>query len=244
MKVRLSKLGLPMLAKDLREMAQRRQTYGVRVAFAMLMFLVSGLIFLPTYGMARFSPTGLLGKGGQLLNVLYVIELVGLCLFVPAIVSGALAAEKERNTLQLLFLTRLGPWTILIEKLLSRLVPVGTFLLVSLPLVFVAYLLGGLTRGDVEFAVLGLAATAFEVACLSLFCSAFCATSATAFVMSYVILVILYVAPYLGLAAYVTVESWRRNLTGTYPGIIYDWLDQSRWHPAIQVAVTSTHGFS
>jgi ABC-type transport system involved in multi-copper enzyme maturation permease subunit len=243
MKVRLSKLGLPMLAKDLREMAQRRQTYGVRVAFAMLMFLVSGLIFLPTYGMARFSPTGLLGKGGQLLNVLYVIELVGLCLFVPAIVSGALAAEKERNTLQLLFLTRLGPWTILIEKLLSRLVPVGTFLLVSLPLVFVAYLLGGLTRGDVEFAVLGLAATAFEVACLSLFCSAFCATSATAFVMSYVTMATLFVFPYLLVATFIEFELWYRRVTGSYPAL-FVWLDQPRWQPVVQMAITSTHGFN
>ncbi len=74
-------------------------------------------------------------------------------LFVPAIVSGALTAEKERNTLQLLFLTRLGPWTILLEKLLSRLVPVATFLLVSLPLVFIAYLWGGLTQHDLQFAV-------------------------------------------------------------------------------------------
>jgi ABC-type transport system involved in multi-copper enzyme maturation permease subunit len=242
MKARLPNLGLPMLAKDLREMAQRRQTYGVRVAFAILMFSMSALIFLPTYGMARFSPTGLLGQGGQLLSVLYVIELVGLCLFVPAIVSGALAAEKERNTLQLLFLTRLGPWTILIEKLLSRLVPVATFLLVSLPLVFVAYLLGGLTRGDLEFAVLGLAAMAFEVACLSLFCSAFCATSATAFVMSYVTMATLFVFPYLVVATFVEFEMWYRRVTGTYPAL-FVWLDQPRWQPVVQMAITSTQGF-
>ena len=94
-------------------------------------------------------------------------------MFVPAVVSGALTAEKERNTLQLLFLTKLGPWTILLEKLFSRLVPVATFLLVSLPLLFIAYLWGGLTQSDVGLAIAELALTVFELASIALFCSAF-----------------------------------------------------------------------
>jgi ABC-type transport system involved in multi-copper enzyme maturation permease subunit len=212
MRLRFANFGLPMFAKDLVELAQRRQTYVTRVSFAVLLFLLSGLVFVPTYLMARVKALSILGSGAELLNALYGLEWFGLCLFVPAIVSGALAAEKERNTLQLLFLTRLGPWTILVEKLLSRLIPVATLLFVSLPILMIVYLLGGVSGQDVNFAALGLVATAFQVACLSLFCSAYCATSASAFVMSYVILVILYVAPYLGLAAYVTVETWRRNL--------------------------------
>src|SRR5580704_10416189 len=124
MTFRLSEFGLPMLAKDLVEMAQRRRTYAVRVAFALLVFSMSAVLMLPVYGWAKGSPIGMLGRGSMLLYALYVIEWLGLCLFVPAVVSGALADEKERNTLQLLFLTRLGPWTILLEKLLSRLVSV------------------------------------------------------------------------------------------------------------------------
>jgi hypothetical protein len=85
----------------------------------------------------------LLGQGAKLLDALYAIEFAGICLFVPALASGALAAKKELNTLQPLFLTRLGPSTMLLEKLLSRFVPVATFLPVSLPLLFVAYLMGG-----------------------------------------------------------------------------------------------------
>jgi len=233
-----------MLAKDLAEMAQRRRTYVVRVAFTLLVFSMSVLVFISSYGAARFSPKGLLGQGGRLLIVLYETELVGLCLFVPAIVSGAVAAEKERNTLQLLFVTQLRPWDILIEKLLSRLVPVATFLLVSLPLLFVGYLMGGLSVVELEFAMLGLALTAFQVACISLFCSAFCATSATAFVMSYVTMATLFAFPYLVVSALVAFEMLHRKVTGTYPGIIYDWLDQPRWQPAIHMALTSTQGFS
>jgi hypothetical protein len=41
MKVQLPDFGFPMLAKDLAEMAQRRRTYVVRVAFTLLVFSMS-----------------------------------------------------------------------------------------------------------------------------------------------------------------------------------------------------------
>jgi ABC-type transport system involved in multi-copper enzyme maturation permease subunit len=195
MTFRLSEFGLPMLAKDLVEMAQRRRTYAVRVAFALLVFSMSAVLMLPVYGWAKGSPIGMLGRGSMLLYALYVIEWLGLCLFVPAVVSGALADEKERNTLQLLFLTRLGPWTILLEKLLSRLVSVITFLLVSLPVLCLAYLMGGVARSDVEFAALGLAVTAFQMGGIALFSSAYCATSSSAVLLSYLLVVFVFLFP-------------------------------------------------
>jgi ABC-type transport system involved in multi-copper enzyme maturation permease subunit len=197
MKRRWANLGLPLLSKELAEMAQLRRTYVMRVAFAVLLLSTSVLLILPTYRELQGSPRRLMGHGAQFLDLLYAVEWGGLVLFVPAIVSGALTAEKERNTLQLLFLTRLGPWTILLEKLLSRLVPVATFLLVSLPLVFIAYLWGGLTQDDLEFAVAELVVTAFLLASIALFCSAYCATSASAFILSYVITAFVFVVPIL-----------------------------------------------
>jgi hypothetical protein len=178
-----------------------------------------------------------------LLNVLYEIEWFGLCLFVPAIVSGALAAEKERNTLQLLFLTRLGPWTILLEKLLSRFVPVATFLLVSLPLLFIAYLMGGLTRSDLQFAAIGLAATAFQVGCIALFCSAFCATSASAFVMSYVLIALVLLFPFFAVLAIISFESCYQLVAGSNFAVIA-WLNDPQTHATIERVVSATLGIN
>jgi len=121
MEVGLPKLGLPMFAKELVELAHRPRTYTVRAMFAVLLFLLSAVLFAPTMQAAQITRLGLFGKRANLLDVLYEVEWFGLCLFVPALVSGVPAAEKERNTLQLLLLTRLGPWAILIAKLLSRL---------------------------------------------------------------------------------------------------------------------------
>jgi ABC-type transport system involved in multi-copper enzyme maturation permease subunit len=201
MRWRWANVGLPLLSKELAEMAQLRRTYAVRGAFAVLTYLTSAFFLVPIYRTLQRSPKGVLGHGTDVLDMVYAIEWGGLVLFVPAIMSGALTAEKERNTLQLLFLTRLGPWTIVFEKLLSRLVPVATFLLVSLPLLFVAYLLGGLKQADVEMATAELMLTAFQLASIALFCSAFCATSASAFVLSYVLTALVFLFPLLGVLA-------------------------------------------
>ena len=243
MRLQMRKFGLPLLGKELAEMAQRRRTYWVRVAFALLIFSMSALVFLPTYREAQGSSFGLLGKGAELLDVLYVLEWVGLCLFVPATVSGALAAEKERNTLQLLFLTQLRPWTILLEKLLSRFVPIVTFLLVSLPLLFVAYLMGGLTAGDLEFAAAGLFATAFQVGCLALFCSAFCATSASAIVMTYALLILLLLSPFIEALSIVSLIGVLRPVGGSQSALLY-WLESARSHDVLDPIMMSPIGIN
>jgi ABC-type transport system involved in multi-copper enzyme maturation permease subunit len=243
MRLRVPSIGLPLLAKELAEMAQRMRTYVVRVLFACLVFTASGLVFLPTYRAAHHARFGLMGEGAKVLDALYAIEFAGICLFVPAVVSGALAAEKERNTLQLLFLTRLGPWTILLEKLLSRFVPVATFLLVSLPLLFVAYLLGGLTQRDLEFAAAGLIVTAFEVGCLSIFCSAWCATSASALVMSYLLLALMLSIPFGLVLSIVSFQAILRSMYGDHSGL-YEWLNGQPARQMLEPMILGTVGLN
>ncbi len=243
MRWRWANVGLPLLSKELAEMAQLRRTYAVRVAFAVLIYLTSALLFVPLYWALQRSPQGFLGHGADVLDVVYAIEWGGLVLFVPAIVSGALTAEKERNTLQLLFLTKLGPWTIVFEKLLSRLVPVATFLLVSLPLLFIAYLLGGLTQTDLERATTELALMAFQLAAIALFCSAFCATSASAFILAYVLTAFVFLFPFLAIPA-ILLHDWFSMQMGAGHTALYSWLNSPENLPARVTWLTSTLGIN
>ena len=117
-------------------------------------------------------------------------------LFMPAITCGVITQEKERDSLQLLFLTRLGPWTILFEKLLGRLVPMFSFLLLSLPLLAFAYSLGGISPSLMWTGVWMLVLATIQMGTLALLCSAFFRTTVGAFVASYVIAFILFFGPY------------------------------------------------
>ncbi|MFN5585347.1 MAG: hypothetical protein ACK5DR_08610 [Planctomyces sp.] len=72
----------------------------------------------------------------------YVIRVLG----AVVIVAGVITMEKERKTLGLLFVTRLSPRVIVLEKPGSRLLPMLTLLLITFPMLAFAYSLGGLDR--------------------------------------------------------------------------------------------------
>ncbi|HEY2251503.1 MAG TPA: hypothetical protein VGH74_10605, partial [Planctomycetaceae bacterium] len=93
------------------------------------------------------------------------------------------------------FLTRLGPWTILFEKLFSRLVPMCCFLLMSLPLLAYAYSLGGITREHLWTGMWMLFITVLQVGSLALMCSAWFRTTVGAFVGAYAATVLLIFGP-------------------------------------------------
>jgi len=186
-------IGLPLLAKELTELAARPRTYlmrGFAAVSAALLFALFTAVLLP-------SALGLLGKGAIIFNVVFGVEWILICLFIPAVVSDTIAREKERQTLDLLFLTRLGPWTILLEKLLSRFVTVGTILLAFLPPLTMAYAFGGMTWHTISGALIALAVTAFEVGGVALYCSARCRTVTRAFLLAFTIEGLLFLGPLL-----------------------------------------------
>ena len=121
------------------------------------------------------------------------MEAFGILIFLPAMTCGAIAGEKERNTLAVLLTTRLGPATIVLEKLLSRLVLIVSLLLLSLPLLTFAYALGGLSLDYMVRAVSWLLGISLVVATMSLMCSAWCGSTVSAFFMTYAVGLALYI---------------------------------------------------
>jgi ABC-type transport system involved in multi-copper enzyme maturation permease subunit len=183
-------LGFPLLVKELTEQAARKRTYYVRVGYALLLFISALLVFWA--GASRqvriFGSTlGMLGRGDDIFLALVTLQFAGIYLFLPAMVCPVIAGEKERDSLSLLLLTRLGPWTIIFEKLLSRVIPMFTFLLLVLPLLAYAYTFGGVSQEQIWGAMIVLGITTVQIAAFSLMCSAYFRTTASAFVATYLI---------------------------------------------------------
>ncbi len=188
--------GLPLLEKELIEQAARKRTYIVRVVYASILFLVAYLVFYETLRAGEISPLAVLGRGRDMFNALVYLQFGGIYLFMPAITCGVITQEKERDSLQLLFITRLGPWTILFEKLLGRIVPMLCFLLLSLPLLGFAYSLGGISPQLLWTGVWMLVLAVFQMGTLALLCSAFFRTTVGAFIASYISAFLLFFGPY------------------------------------------------
>lgn len=184
--------GLPLLSKELLEQAARKRTYVIRTVYAALLFFFALLMFYLMVYQRYTNPLDILGRGRDVFISVFLLQIAGIFLFMPAITCTVITSEKERNTLGLLLLTRLGPGTILMEKLLGRLVPMGSFLLMSLPLMGFAYSLGGVSQQQVWSAVWSLLLTTVQVGALALACSAFFRTTVQSFIGTYVLGFLMY----------------------------------------------------
>ncbi|HUG90741.1 MAG TPA: ABC transporter permease subunit [Planctomycetaceae bacterium] len=182
-----ARIGFPLLAKELTEQAAQRRTYVIRVLYACALFVAAYVMFSGILSSRGQSAFAVLGQGREMFDAIVLLEFIGIYLFMPAMASGVIAVEKERNTLGTLLLTRLGPMTIVLEKYLSRLVPLFTFLLLSLPLMAFTYSLGGVTQGEFWTSVALLALSGMQIGALAVACSAFARTAAGAFVGTYLL---------------------------------------------------------
>ncbi len=182
-----TQFGLPLLTKELIEQSARKRTYILRVIYAIALYGTTLWAFYQQLGSLNGSGLSILGQGRQLFVSLAWFEFAGIYVFLPAMTCSVLTAEKERDTLGLLLLTKLGPWTIVFEKLFSRLVPMASFVLLSLPLLAVAYSLGGLEFVDIAQLMWVLAVTALQVGSFAVLCSAWFRTTAAAFLATYLL---------------------------------------------------------
>ncbi len=207
---------LPLLVKELTEQAARKRTYVIRVLFAMLLMTMFGFALKSQLTNEFARRLDVLGNGRQMFKSLIGFQLLGILLFLPAMTAGQLTMEKERDSLALLFLTRLGPWQIVLQKYLGVLVPILSLLCAAMPLAAIAYAYGGVTQTAIGSGIYVLTLTALQVAAFALLCSAWCRTTVGAFLSTYFLGAVIYLfAPLLQMAF--------REYKGHSPDFL-DWL--------------------
>ncbi|QDU78784.1 ABC-2 family transporter protein [Polystyrenella longa] len=192
-----NRFSLPLLARDLTQQAGRRSLYVVRTSLVIGMII---WIWLATDTLSRLGPNGLqsisnLGSGRELFQSLVWTLFIGIYIFVPILSCGSIAQEKENDSLQLLLLTRLGPWSIIMEKYLSRVFPMLLYLFCALPIFAYLYSLGGITEDHIftSFYMLTLAILQLNALCLA--CSAASSKTISALVLSVVVACLFYLTP-------------------------------------------------
>ena len=208
-------LGLPLLAKELVEQSARARTYVVRFIYGSLLFLAGFAIYNQIVGQfSAMSPFAVLGRGGELFRAIAYMQFVGIFIFMPAMTCGVVTIEKERSSLDLLFLTRLGPWAIVLEKFLGRVIPMLAFLILTLPMLVIAYSLGGLSQQVLWCGVWFLFLSTLQVGSLAILCSTFFRTTVASFIGTYLLgVVMLFWLPVLNdLAGWIWLERMDRLL--------------------------------
>lgn len=184
----LSRFSLPLLTKELTEQSSRGRTFILRTVYAVALYGVALGAFVNQSGGWDNLSFNILGTGGRLFTTVVQYQLAAIYLLLPMITAGTITSEKERDTLGILLITKLSPWTIVLEKFLSRVVPMLLYILMSLPLLAVAYSLGGVENGQVLQAGLVLVLCVLQVGSYAILCSVWFRTTPQAVVSCYVML--------------------------------------------------------
>jgi hypothetical protein len=153
----------PIVAKEYRT---RMRTWRSPFAITLYVVLLGGLGWAVFAAMTG-NTLGLGGSGsnyGMYLFMFLIVFQVALLGFItPALTAGAISSERERQTLDLLFVTPLAPFSILWGKLLASMSFVVLLLILSIPIFSLVFLLGGIELDQVVYAFAVTGATALTL---------------------------------------------------------------------------------
>ncbi len=131
-------LSVPLLWRELSQLAARKRTYVFRILYGTIVFSVAWVAFREIIELGDNPGFEVMGRGADLFKAVVVCQYSVVYVFLPAYCAGLISGEKERDTLQLMFTTKLSPWSIIIEKMLSRLIPFALLIVISVPILAVA----------------------------------------------------------------------------------------------------------
>ncbi|KGR81945.1 ABC transporter permease [Lysinibacillus odysseyi] len=140
----MGKLTNPVLLKELKLRFRFFKSVSGMLAYLIAMSIfVIGFFYITTQltGTGYFRPS----ESFYLFSMLSLIQM-GMILFIaPGLTAGAISAEREKQTLNMLLTTTQSSWQIIIGKLLSSLAFLGLLLFASLPFYSLVFLFGGIS---------------------------------------------------------------------------------------------------
>ena len=124
--------------------------------------------------------------GKLLFSVL--IALVGgvIILIIPAYTGGTITLEREQQTLESLLLTPLSSRNILLGKMLPSLCFALLLLLCALPVMSISFTYGGVSPGDVAWALAVVMSAALLCGSIGVYCSVYLRTTVSAIAVAYI----------------------------------------------------------
>ena len=166
----MTRLSGPVLVRELVTTLRSPKAFAILLGFNACM----AAAVLLGWRWAHETPLARADIGRRVFLILSMAQLVLVTLLAPALSSGAITLERERDTLDLLRTTPIGARRLLLEKYLASVVFFILLLLTSTPLTALSILLGGIRPSAV------LAATA-ALLVLVLACGAIGVTASVMF---------------------------------------------------------------
>ena len=170
---------------------QRELLLNLRMgrAFALLaiyLALLGGVVYLAWPEQRRLDMTNA-AAAKDLVNMFFLGQYVLASLMAPSFAAGAISGEKECKTYEMLLASPLRPGAIVLGKLMASLAHLAILIFASLPIVMLCLPLGGVSMYEVLAAYVGLIVSVCTFGMLSLACSSYFKRTASALVVSYLL---------------------------------------------------------
>ena len=173
----------PVVRKEIRSTVRSWKIFGMISAYVLVMFFIS-LIFLSSssrgYG---FDPRNSI----YLFTILSGVQIFFVMLIIPTISGAAISGERERQTLDLLLVTKMSPFSIVAGKLISSLLVVLLLIAASMPVYGLLFFYGGLSVLNIFSMILFTVLTAAMGGSIAIFLSTFTKKTIISTVICYII---------------------------------------------------------
>lgn len=176
----------PILKKELMVGSRSmKMSFGILGVNAFLTLIVI-LVILTTNESSRFTGYAY-SQLVWLFPILGCVECGILSLIVPVITSGSISGEREKQTLDIMLTTPVKPFSIALGKLGSAMAVVMMYMISSIPVMAIAFVLGGMSWWFL-FGLIGMMLyLGIYVGSVGIFCSSLVKKSIMATVLTIVI---------------------------------------------------------
>lgn len=174
----------PVLLKELKVKMRGWRAAGIIALYLLILSLVALFIiyttFMNPYG-SSIDPQVSIGA----YTGLAVVQFILIMFIVPALTAGAIAGEREKQTLDLVLCTRLKPISIITGKLFASTSQTLLLIVSSLPLFSMVFLFGGISIKEVIQLFAFYIVTAVTIGCIGIFFSTCLKRTTAATVFTY-----------------------------------------------------------
>lgn len=191
----------PIFQVELVTAARQRRQYLLRVLYAAIILFVLWISYSSVTGYNQVASGGevsisaLADTATTFFFAFTWVQVLGIVAIAPVMAVGTIATERERRTIEYLFATDLSNFEIVVGKTFARLVIVGQLVFVSLPILFIFRLLGGIPADLLAASFLIAGSTALVLTSLSVCISVWSPRSRDAVMRVYRVLAVVIVIP-------------------------------------------------
>ncbi len=179
----------PVVLKEMRARMRGGRTHIIITIYLLFLAGLIGIVYLAysTNENASVTASDIQILGKSIFGSVVALEMVMVAFLSPALTAGAISAERERQTYDLLRTTLLPARSLVNGKLFSAMSFIIILLFVGFPLQSLALWLGGVSVAEVLISFLLLVITALTFSVLGLFVSSFMKNTLASTVISYIL---------------------------------------------------------